>query len=215
MGKYEMTKPTKEQFLDYIRIQYSGVTNMCAVNTVCLESIKGLTRAHCMYIMAHYNDLMQEYQINVTDDLLESLERESWVIARDEQAYIDGTYEAEYRNKHSEAKFTDAYITQSEILSIMDDIEKYHKTGELAAPESEIRKSIAERIIRMEKEEIRLALIYEYNLNVPEDDFPSVLGLFDRDSIMCQHLINEPYKVCRWAEDVGIRIFDDFRHLSI
>ncbi len=28
-------KPTEEQFKDYVRIQYSGVTNMWDIDTVC------------------------------------------------------------------------------------------------------------------------------------------------------------------------------------
>lgn len=61
----EKLKPTKEQFEEYVRIQYSGVTNMCAINTICRLSSEGLTRANCMYIMDHYTDLIQEYQIAV------------------------------------------------------------------------------------------------------------------------------------------------------
>ena len=54
-------KPTKEQFEDYVRIQDSGVTNMCAIRTVCALSETGLTRENCFYIMSNYADLEKEY----------------------------------------------------------------------------------------------------------------------------------------------------------
>ena len=57
----ERIKPTKEQFHDYLRIQHSGVTNMFAVNVVCDLSYEGLTKAHCLYIMDNYEQLLEEY----------------------------------------------------------------------------------------------------------------------------------------------------------
>ena len=54
-------KPSKEQFKDYIRIQISGVTNMCDIKTVCALSWTGLTRENCLYIMRNYSDLRKEY----------------------------------------------------------------------------------------------------------------------------------------------------------
>ena len=54
-------KPTKEQFEDYVRIQYSGVTNMFDVRMVCALSETWLTREICMYIMSNYEDLRKEY----------------------------------------------------------------------------------------------------------------------------------------------------------
>ena len=50
-GKSEMTK---EKFLDYVRIQMSGVTNMFDVNCVCSLSKEGLTKEDCMDIMKNY-----------------------------------------------------------------------------------------------------------------------------------------------------------------
>ena len=58
-------KPTKEQFEDYVRIQMSGVTNMFAVNTVCALSYTGLTKDICIYIMKHYEELVDEYEVEI------------------------------------------------------------------------------------------------------------------------------------------------------
>ncbi len=54
-------KPSKEQFLDYVRIQRSGVTNMFDVRYVCEESYTGLTKDIIFYIFEHYEELMEEY----------------------------------------------------------------------------------------------------------------------------------------------------------
>ena len=56
-------KPTEEQFKDYVRIQYSGVTNMWDIDTVCKLSWCGLTRTICRYIMNHYSELREEYGV--------------------------------------------------------------------------------------------------------------------------------------------------------
>ena len=58
-----LSKPTKEQFKDYVRIQKSGVTNMWAIRTVCDLSTTGLTTDICLYIMDHYDDLREEYDV--------------------------------------------------------------------------------------------------------------------------------------------------------
>ena len=44
-------KPKKSQFMDYVRIRNSGVTNMFDIRTVCEYSHTGLTRENCFYIM--------------------------------------------------------------------------------------------------------------------------------------------------------------------
>lgn len=62
--KEVMMKPTQEQMEEYVRIQMSGITNMCAINTICALSFEGLTRGICRYIMEHYTDLIDEYQID-------------------------------------------------------------------------------------------------------------------------------------------------------
>ena len=56
-----LSKPTKEQFKDYVRIQRQGATNMWAVRTVCDLSTTGLTTDICLYIMDHYDELREEY----------------------------------------------------------------------------------------------------------------------------------------------------------
>ena len=58
-------KPTKEQFEDYVSIRNSGATNMFAINVVCMLSITGLTKAHCLYIMEHFVDLAEEYDVEI------------------------------------------------------------------------------------------------------------------------------------------------------
>ena len=61
MNKKQLTKPTAEQFHDYVAIRDSGVTNMWAVDTVCCLSSTGLTRDICMYIMGNFEKLIDEY----------------------------------------------------------------------------------------------------------------------------------------------------------
>lgn len=58
-------KPTKEQFEDYVRIQMSGVTNMFAIRNVCELSYTNLTTDICLYIMSHYEELMEEYGVRI------------------------------------------------------------------------------------------------------------------------------------------------------
>ena len=52
---------TKEKFLDYVRIQYSGVTNMHDVRTVCDLSTEGLTKDDCLDIMKNYSDYKKKW----------------------------------------------------------------------------------------------------------------------------------------------------------
>lgn len=58
-------KPTKEQFKDYVRIRDSGVTNMFDVRTVCELSYTGLDRNICLYIMKHFAELAEEYEVEI------------------------------------------------------------------------------------------------------------------------------------------------------
>ena len=58
-------KPTKEQFKDYVRIQRSGVTNMFDIKTVCALSYSNLTEGICRYIMAHFLELAEEFNVEV------------------------------------------------------------------------------------------------------------------------------------------------------
>lgn len=120
------------------------------------------------------------------------------------------------------------YISSSEVCHIIDDIEKCQKSGKLASDAS-IREDIAKRIILAEKEQIRYALIFDYDLEYGQ---PSIIELIDRDTLidayiadgkhedvdtiegMCQYLIDEPYKVCRWIKNIGADIFDDYRRFK-
>lgn len=58
-------KPTKEQFEDYVSIRDSGITNMWDVRTVCNCSNTGLDRDICIYIMEHFNELAEEFGVEV------------------------------------------------------------------------------------------------------------------------------------------------------
>ena len=60
-----MNKPTKEQFKEYVRIRDSGVTNMFNIRVVTDISITGLTKDNCFYIMDHFNELAEEYEVAV------------------------------------------------------------------------------------------------------------------------------------------------------
>lgn len=58
-------KPTEEQFEEYIEIRDSGITNMFDVNRVCAFSLFGLTHEHCLYIMNHFRELAEEYDVDI------------------------------------------------------------------------------------------------------------------------------------------------------
>ena len=66
-NSFDFNKPTKEQFKDYLVVQVSGITNMLASNIVCSYSLHHLTKAHCLYIYEHYQELVDEYKISVDD----------------------------------------------------------------------------------------------------------------------------------------------------
>ena len=57
-------KPTKEQFDEYVKIRNSGVTNMFDVKFICSISNTGLTEEICLYIMQHFGDLLEEYEVD-------------------------------------------------------------------------------------------------------------------------------------------------------
>lgn len=63
----EPIKPNKDQFKDYLIVQESGITNMLASNIVCSYSLHHLTKEHCLYIYAHYQELIDEYKISLDD----------------------------------------------------------------------------------------------------------------------------------------------------
>ena len=62
-------KPTKDQWIAYVDVQQSGLTNMWAVDTVISLAQKyyqiELTSEVCLYIMKNYADLKEEYGITV------------------------------------------------------------------------------------------------------------------------------------------------------
>ena len=59
------TKPTKEQFQEYVDIRNSGVTNMFDVNYITAISDTGLDRPTCFYIMQNFKALSEEYGVEV------------------------------------------------------------------------------------------------------------------------------------------------------
>lgn len=59
----EYTKPSKEQFAAYVDVQMSGVTNMLDVTAVIAYASEPLTQDICLYIMKHYAELKEEYQL--------------------------------------------------------------------------------------------------------------------------------------------------------
>lgn len=58
-------KPTKEQFIEYVAIRDSGVTNMYNVMYIMEISDTGLTKPICIYIMSHFLELAEEYGVEV------------------------------------------------------------------------------------------------------------------------------------------------------
>lgn len=58
-------KPTKAQFKEYVAIRDSGVTNMFDTGFITDISVEGLTRDMCLYIMKHFHELAEEYDVNV------------------------------------------------------------------------------------------------------------------------------------------------------
>lgn len=59
------TKPTKEQFEKYISIRDSGLTNMFDLRAVVELSEGFLTRNDCIYIMKHFGELADEYEVKI------------------------------------------------------------------------------------------------------------------------------------------------------
>lgn len=58
-------KPTKEQFVEYVRIRDSGITNMYDVRFIVAISETGLDKDICVYIMHYFTELAEEYGVNV------------------------------------------------------------------------------------------------------------------------------------------------------
>ena len=59
-------KPTKEQFEEYVEIRNSGITNMYNVKFICDISYTGLTRDICIYIMQNFEELANEYEVDIS-----------------------------------------------------------------------------------------------------------------------------------------------------
>lgn len=58
-------KPTKEQFIEYVNIRDSGITNMFNVKFIEEISYTGLNKDICVYIMAHFVELASEYNVEI------------------------------------------------------------------------------------------------------------------------------------------------------
>lgn len=58
-------KPTREQFEEYVAIRDSGVTNMFDISYIVACSYSGLTKDICLYIMKHFMELAEEYEVEV------------------------------------------------------------------------------------------------------------------------------------------------------
>ena len=58
-------KPTKEQFEEYVAIRDSGVTNMFDVRYITNVSDTGLNKSICIYIMQHFEELAEEYDVDI------------------------------------------------------------------------------------------------------------------------------------------------------
>ena len=56
-----MTKPTKEQFQEYVEITKSGVSNLFDGEYICKESKTGLTEDMCRCIVRHFTELQNEF----------------------------------------------------------------------------------------------------------------------------------------------------------
>ena len=57
-------KPTKEQFEEYVAIRDSGVTNM-DIRYITTVSTTELKKEHCIYIMQHFSELANEYEVEI------------------------------------------------------------------------------------------------------------------------------------------------------
>ena len=58
-------KPTREQFVEYVAIRDSGVTNMFDIKFISAISNTGLDKPTCMYIMGHFGELAEEYEVQI------------------------------------------------------------------------------------------------------------------------------------------------------
>lgn len=56
-----MTKPTQEQFFEYVAISDSGVSNLFDGKYICEQSKTGLTQDMCICIAKHFSELQKEF----------------------------------------------------------------------------------------------------------------------------------------------------------
>ena len=59
------TKPTQEQFEEYVAIRDSGVTNMFDISYISAMSDTGLDKSTCLYILHHFAELAKEYEVEI------------------------------------------------------------------------------------------------------------------------------------------------------
>ena len=57
-----MTKPTREQFEEYVAITDSGVSNLFDGKYICEKSKTGLTTDICLCIIKHFTELNKEFR---------------------------------------------------------------------------------------------------------------------------------------------------------
>lgn len=57
-----MTKPTKEQFEEYVAITNNGVSNLFNGEDICKQSKTGLTTDICLCIIRYFTELNREFQ---------------------------------------------------------------------------------------------------------------------------------------------------------
>ena len=58
-------KPSREQFEEYVAIRDSGVTNMFDIRFIQSISCTGLNKDICLYIMKHFVELADEYDVEI------------------------------------------------------------------------------------------------------------------------------------------------------
>ena len=58
-----MTKPSKDQFQEYIRLNESGFANLFDGRYICDVSQTGLTPDMCKCIVKHFDALAKEYGV--------------------------------------------------------------------------------------------------------------------------------------------------------
>ena len=58
-------KPTKKQFLEYVSIRDSGITNMWDIRFIESISETGLNKDICLYIMKHFEELATVWEVDI------------------------------------------------------------------------------------------------------------------------------------------------------